>query len=97
MTKKEMQSIVTTVLSAIENAGGVQKPVVSREDRQAKREASIVNGFKRKGFKEAQIKLRENIKPYKLWLESGRQVRKGERGVRGLFHVDQTDPIQATA
>jgi hypothetical protein len=33
------------------------------------------------------------IKPFKAWLEQGRQVRKGERGIRGLFHISQTDVI----
>ena len=34
-----------------------------------------------------------NVRPYKGWLELGRQVRKGERGIRGLFHSSQTDVI----
>jgi hypothetical protein len=28
-------------------------------------------------------------------MKLGRVVRRGERGVRGLFHVDQTDVIPA--
>jgi hypothetical protein len=61
----------------------------------AKRHASILAGFKRKGYKDA--KLFTDIKPYKKWLEEGRQVRKGEKSVRGLFHVKQTDPIAKKA
>jgi hypothetical protein len=33
------------------------------------------------------------IKPFKAWMNEGRMVRKGEHGIRGLFHVSQTDPV----
>ena len=61
----------------------------------AKRHAAILSGFKRKGYKDA--KLFVDIKPYKTWLAEGRQVRKGEKSVRGLFHVKQTDTIAKKA
>jgi hypothetical protein len=32
---------------------------------------------------------------YKAWIAEGRVVRRGEWGVRGLFHIDQTDVIAA--
>ena len=34
-----------------------------------------------------------NVRPFKGWLEQGRVVRKGRRGVRGLFAFDQTDAL----
>jgi hypothetical protein len=34
-----------------------------------------------------------DVKPFKAWLADGRVVRKGQRGVRGLFHISQTDAI----
>ena len=38
-----------------------------------------------------------NVKPFKGWLELGRQVRKGQKSIKGLFHVSQTDPIKPAA
>ena len=61
----------------------------------AKRHAAILAGFKRRGYKDA--KLFVDIKPYRTWFAEGRQVRKGEKSVRGLFHVKQTDPIAKKA
>jgi hypothetical protein len=34
-----------------------------------------------------------NVRPFKQWLEQGRMVRKGQHGIRGLFHISQTDVI----
>ena len=39
------------------------------------------------------MKRENNVRSCNVWLKAGRQVRKGERSVRGLFHVSQTDPI----
>jgi hypothetical protein len=38
-------------------------------------------------------KLPYDVRPYKGWLDVGRVVRKGQRGVRGLFHLTQTDAL----
>ena len=46
-----------------------------------------------RGYESADAETR--IRPYKGWMKLGRVVRRGERGVRGLFHVDQTDVIPA--
>jgi len=35
------------------------------------------------------------VKPYRIWLAEGQVVRRGEKGVRGLFHISQTDPVPA--
>jgi hypothetical protein len=64
----------------------------------ASKDANLIATFKRRGFKDVQLMDRAdpskpyNIKPYKAWIEQGRVVRKGQKGVRGLFHVHQTDP-----
>jgi hypothetical protein len=34
-----------------------------------------------------------DVRPFKGWLEQGRIVRKGQKGVLGLFHITQTDPL----
>lgn len=43
---------------------------------------AIYNGFKAKGIPESEIKPRENIFTYHAWRAIGRQVRKGEKGVK---------------
>ena len=34
-----------------------------------------------------------DVRPFKGWLDQGRIVRKGQKGVRGLFHITQTDAL----
>jgi hypothetical protein len=68
----------------------------------AAKDARIVAAFTKRGFKNvvlidrANPKAAFNIKPFKAWLTDGRVVRKGQKGIRGLFHVDQTDVIPAS-
>ena len=93
--------------------------------------APIIAGFTAMGIPEEQIKPRENVFTYHAWRALGRQVRRGEHGVKVLtfvsckgkedgdandadgadksnrkggfrrpwsatvFHVSQTDPINA--
>ena len=58
----------------------------------ASKDAQLVAAFARKGFK-VTLKDRANpdapydVRPFKGWLEQGRIVRKGQRGIRGLFHI----------
>ena len=65
----------------------------------AAKDQRILNAFLKRGFKDTVLRDRanpdapHNVKPFKLWLDAGRVVRKGQKGVKGLFHVDQTDPI----
>ncbi len=94
---------------------------------------AIIHGFIAKGIPEADIRPRENVFTYHAWRALGRQVRRGEHGVKVLtyvtvqgkedkdgvatndvdgtdkpkrsasrrpwsatvFHVSQTDPVQA--
>jgi hypothetical protein len=59
----------------------------------------LVAGFKRRGITDVVLMDRANpakpfnVKPYRDWLAAGRQVRKGEKSIRGLFHQSQTDLI----
>jgi hypothetical protein len=70
-------------------------------DAQAK-DRSIAAAFARKGFKPVILMDRNdpskdfNIRPFKGWLALGRVVRRGQKSVKGLFHVDQTDLIDKT-
>jgi hypothetical protein len=65
----------------------------------ASKDAALINAFHRKGFKDVQLMDRTdpnkpfNVRPFKGWLEQGRIVRKGSKGIRGLFHQHQTDPL----
>jgi len=89
---------------------------------------AIVAGFVAKGVPEHDIRPRENVFTYNAWRALGRQVRRGEHGVKvttyipvdakdrdearetdlskpkrrtsrpwsaTVFHISQTDPIQA--
>lgn len=43
---------------------------------------AIYSGFMERGIPEADIRPRENVLTYHAWKARGRQVRKGEHGVR---------------
>jgi hypothetical protein len=82
-------------------ANGSAKPAQTQAERLASKDKSLLSTFTRKGFKDVQLMDRTdpskpfNVRPFKGWLDQGRLVRKGEHGVRGLFHVSQTDPVKA--
>jgi hypothetical protein len=69
----------------------------------AAKDQRILNIFAKRGFKDVVLRDRNNpsadfnVKPFKLWVESGRVPRKGSKSVFGLFHRDQTDPIPGKA
>src|SRR5215469_5998268 len=49
---------------------------------------AIFQGFAAKGIPEAEIKPRENIFTYQAWKALGRQVRRGEHGVRIVTFIE---------
>jgi len=49
---------------------------------------AIITGFMDRGIPEDQIRPRENVFTYNAWKALGRQVRKGEHGVKVLTFVD---------
>jgi len=51
--------------------------------------AAIIRGFMAKGFAESEISPRENVFTYNAWKALGRQVKKGEHGVRCLTFIVQ--------
>ena len=71
----------------------------TQAERLAAKDRSLLMGFARKGFKDVVLLDRNdptkpfNVRPFKGWLDQGRLVRKGERGIRGLFHISQTEPV----
>lgn len=57
---------------------------------------AIFRGFVAKGIPEAEIKPRENVFTYESWRALGRQVRRGEHGVKIVTFIEskskETDP-----
>jgi len=48
---------------------------------------AIFQGFMQKGIAESEIKPRENIFSYQAWRALGRQVRRGEHGVKVVTFI----------
>jgi hypothetical protein len=48
----------------------------------------IYREFMEKGIPESEIRPRENVFTYNAWRELGRQVRRGEHGVKVLTFID---------
>jgi len=65
------------------------------------KDAALTARFLKRGFSDVQLMDRTdpakpfNVRPFKGWLDNGRIVRKGQKGVKGLFHITQTDPLPA--
>jgi hypothetical protein len=98
LDQTELAQIVSAVIQALKVGDTSAKPapaISAPADKLAQRHAAILKGFQRKGFKDA--KLFVDIKPFKGWLTEGRQVRKGQHGIKGLFHISQTDLIKPAA
>lgn len=72
----------------------------TQPDAKAQFEISVLKGFYARGFKATDLELRSSgtkgVLTYKGWLKVGRQVKKGEKGVKGCFHYSQTEPQQVT-
>ena len=49
---------------------------------------AIFQGFAAKGIPEAEIKPRENVFTYQAWRALGRQVRRGEHGVKVVTFIE---------
>ena len=52
---------------------------------------AIIHGFMAKGITESDIRPRENVFTYHAWRALGRQVRRGEHGVKVLTYVSIKD------
>ena len=58
--------------------------------------APIFAGFTAKGIPESDIRPRENVFTYHAWRALGRQVRRGEHGVKVMTYVPMTKKDDAT-
>jgi hypothetical protein len=103
LNQTQLAQIVSAVLAALNTSNSsTPKPAISSPvDTLAQKDRALVAGFKRKGIPLDQIKLMDrsnpkaefNVKPFKLWMQEGRMVKKGEHGIRGLFHLSQTSEL----
>lgn len=109
MTNMEIAHIVASVIAALDSRNASQpsqkasKPVkMTKSDRLASKDQQILRGFARKGIKGVVLMDRSdkskpfNVKPFQAWIAEGRVVKKGQHGVRGLFHVSQTEALPQT-
>ena len=99
-----LNAIVAAVMQQLQTQGSAPKaPAISSPaDKLAQRDAAIRAGFARRGIKNVTLMNRADpkqaydVKPYRSWLELGYQVRKGERGIRGLFSGQVTTAFGLT-
>jgi hypothetical protein len=106
LDQASLTQIVQAVLASLQAQGAAPsgaapqaKNTFGRFDPIAK-DRQLLNTFSRRGFKVTLMDRNDptkpyDVRPYKGWLAIGRIVRRGERGVRGLFHESQTDPVPA--
>ena len=57
---------------------------------------AIIQGFRGRGIPEDQILPRENVFTYQAWRALGRQVRKGEHGVRVITFIKRDKKTEDT-
>ena len=55
---------------------------------------AIIQGFTARGIPEEQILPRENVFTYQAWRALGRQVRRGERGVRVITYIQRDEKTE---
>jgi len=103
-----LNQIVQAVLASLQAQGGASAKAAAPQANRfgqfdpARKDQWLRNSFSRRGFKDVVLLDRAdptkpfNVKPYKGWIAEGRVVRRGEKGVRGLFHITQTDVVGAT-
>jgi hypothetical protein len=102
LDQTELAQIVSAVIQALKvgDTGSKAAPKAAGNSLEAK-DRALVAGLKRKGIPVDQIVLMDrndpkrpfNVKPFKLWMQEGRMVKKGEHGIRGLFHITQTSEL----
>jgi hypothetical protein len=106
LDQTELAQIVSAVIQALKVGDTSAKPasISAPGNSLEQKDRSLVAGFKRRGITDVVLMDRAdkskpfNIKPFKAWLEQGRMVKKGEKSIKGLFHVSQTSELpKATA
>jgi hypothetical protein len=54
----------------------------------------IIAGFSERGIPESEIRPRENVFTYQAWRALGRQVRRGERGIRVITFIETSRKVK---
>jgi hypothetical protein len=104
LDQTQLAQIVSAVIQALQVQGstGAKPASISAPGNSLEaKDRSLVAGFKRRGIPADQIVLMNradpkafhNIRPFKSWLEQGRMVKKGEKSIKGLFHISQTSEL----
>jgi hypothetical protein len=92
-TPEQLQAYVDQAITKVLEV----KQAHEEHKRSDEMETATVKAFRRAGYKPEDIKPRENIKTYNLWIAEGRRVRQGESSIRvrtlRLFHIDQTSAM----
>src|SRR5262249_19358054 len=111
MTEQQLAALIANVVSQVlQGHSAAPKAALHFKAKGEKAQPSeladcdrqIAAAFARKGFKVTLMDRNDPAKPYdvrpfKGWLDQGRIVRKGQRGVKGLFHITQTDALPGKA
>jgi hypothetical protein len=99
-TAEQLQAYVDQAITKVMQVKQAQE----EHKRSDEMEAATVKAFRRAGYKAEDIKPRENIKTYNLWLQDGYRVKPGETSVKvrtlRLFHssqVEKLNPVEAKA
>lgn len=109
MTKLQLETLVSDIVTKALAAQGVVKPAMQAQPSKfAAKDASILRTFKKRGIKDVVLMDRNdptkpfNVRPFGKvaedgsksgWLGQGRIVKKGEKSVKGLFHISQTEVL----
>jgi hypothetical protein len=103
MTQVQLQKLVSDLVAQAVAGNGAVAPKEKRTKAEmlSDKDRALKSTFTKRGIKDVVLMDRNdptkdfNVRPYKAWPAFGRQVRKGEKSVRGLFHVSQTDAVAA--
>ena len=90
-THEQLKAVIAQAIAEHE----IAKAQKAKADNSDKYTALTISAFKRRGFTD--IRPREIVKTYNLWIAEGRKVKEAEKSVpvKGLrlFHISQTEPI----
>jgi hypothetical protein len=101
LNQDQLAQVVSAVLQALNTSTASPKaPSISAPGNSLEaKDRSLIAGFKRRGITDVVLMDRAdkskpfNVKPFKGWLEQGRMVKKGEKSIKGLFHISQTSEL----
>jgi antirestriction protein ArdC len=89
----QAESTLATRRSAVNSAEALSRAISGQS---VANYAQIYREFMARGIAESEIKPRENVFTYNAWRALGRQVRRGEHGVKVLTFIDCQKKDEAT-